>query len=176
MDEKEFRGLLGESLTESILNKNIDIYKHVIRDLVIPAENNKTTQIDNILITSKRIFVIENKNFNGIVKSNSNGEWYTILNKEKYNLNTNPIIQNKYHVDCLKRLLNKDDDIFYSLIVLGYNCKNEVFIHDSSNISIIKIDELQQKILDILINDEQKLSHEEMDDIYLKLKYKYSQK
>ena len=53
MDEKEFRGLLGESLTESILNKNIDVYKHVIRDLVIPAENNKTTQIDNILITSK---------------------------------------------------------------------------------------------------------------------------
>lgn len=172
MDEKEFKGLLGESLTELILQKNIGVYKQVIHDLVIPTENGKKTQIDNILITTKGIFVIENKNFSGIVKNDQNGNWYTILNKESYSTNYNPIEQNKYHIKCLQKLLDKDFNLFYSLIVLGYNTKNQVNISNETNTKVIKIDELIETIVDILLNTtENKLSHEEIDDIYLKLKY-----
>lgn len=172
MDEKEFKGLLGESLTELILKKNIEIYKHVIHNLVIPTEDGKTTQIDNVLITTKGIFVIENKNVSGIVKNEQNGNWYTILNKEPYPIEINPIEQNKYHIKYLQKLLQKEADLFYSLIVLGYNAKNQVNISNIKNTKVIKIDELVETIVDILLNTvDTKLSHEEIDDIYLKLKY-----
>ena len=172
MDEKEFKGLLGESLTELILQKNIGVYKQIVHNLIIPTENNKFTQIDNILITTKWIFVIENKNFSGIIKNNQDGSWYTILNKEPYPVKYNPIEQNKYHIKYLQKLLNKDSNLFYSLIVLGYNTRNQVNITNNINTKVIKIDELTETILNIMLNTkETKLSHEEIDDIYLKLKY-----
>ena len=172
MDEKEFKGVLGESLTELLLQKNIHVYKQIIRDLIIPAEDNKTTQIDNVLITAKGIFVIENKNLSGILKNDASGNWYSILNKETYPIRYNPILQNEYHIKCLQRLLNKDKNIFYSFIVLGYNSINEINVQTNSNVKVIKIDELEQEIVNLLLNiKENKLSHEEIDDIYLKLKY-----
>ena len=172
MDEKEFKGLLGESLTALIIKKNIDIYKQTIQDLKIPTENDKTTQIDNILITTKGIFVIENKNLNGIIKNDQYGNWYTILNKEHYPIKINPLEQNKYHIKYLQKILNRKEELFYSLIVLGYNSKNEINCITEKNTKIIKIDELETTIINILTNtNENKLSHEEIDDIYLKLKY-----
>lgn len=177
MDEKEFKGLLGESLTELLLQKNLGIYKQIIHDVIIPAEENKTTQIDNILITTKGIFVIENKNINGIVRNDQNGNWYTILNKEHYRIEFNPIEQNKYHIKNLQKYLEKDDDLFYSLVVLGYNAKNQLNIENIENAEVIKIDELVETIINKLINiNEIKLSHEEIDDIYLKLKYNCNNK
>ena len=177
MDEKEFKGLLGESLTEMLLQRNLGVYKQIIHDVVIPTKEDKTTQIDNILITAKGIFVIENKNWNGIIKRKQNGDWYIILNKEKYHIEFDPIKQNEYHIKYLKKLLGKEDDLFYSLIVLGYNAKNQLSIQDLKNTKVIKIDELIETITTIFLNtNDNKLSHEEIDDIYLKLKYNYGNK
>ena len=69
MSEEEFKGIFGESLTERLLSEHIPIYKKILRDICITLDNKKT-QIDNILITAKGIYVIENKNFSGLVISN----------------------------------------------------------------------------------------------------------
>lgn len=46
------------------------------------------------------------------------------------------------------------------------------FLTYDNNTMVIKVDELIETIVAILLNiDETKLSHEEIDDIYLKLKY-----
>lgn len=173
MNEQEFKGLLGESLTELLINNQIDIYKKVIRDITIPCNNGKNTQIDNILITTKGIFVIENKNWNAIVKNDEFGNWYEIANGKRLDLNQNPIKQNKYHIDNLKNLLKKDNDnLFFSIIVLGYNAINDLNIDENSeNVKIVNIYELTDTIIKTLLQtDEIVLSHEEIDQIYLKLK------
>jgi len=173
MNEQEFKGLLGESLTELLINNQIDIYKKVIRDIRIPAENGKTTQIDNILITTKGIFVIENKNWNAIVKNDPDGNWFEIAGGKRIDLHQNPVKQNRYHIDNLKKLLGKENEnLFFSIIVLGYNAKNDLDIDETQeNVRIVYIYELTKTITDILLStDDIILSHEEIDQIYLKLK------
>jgi len=173
MNEQEFKGLLGESLTELLINNQIDIYKKVIRDVKIPTENGKTTQIDNILITTKGIFVIENKNWNAIVKNDPNGNWYEISGGKRIDLNQNPIKQNKYHIDNLKKVLKKENDnLFFSIVVLGYNATKDLDIdEEKENVKIIHIYEITNTIINILLSTEEiLLSHEEIDQIYLKLK------
>jgi len=173
MNEQEFKGLLGESLTELLINNQIDIYKKVIRDIRIPTENGNTTQIDNILITTKGIFVIENKNWNAIVKNDPNGNWYEIAGGKRIDLNQNPIQQNKYHIDNLKKVLGKENDnLFFSIIVLGYNATKDLDIdEEKENVKIIHIYKITNTIINVLLStDEILLSHEEIDQIYLKLK------
>lgn len=173
MNEQEFKGLLGESLTELLINSQIDIYKKVIRDIRIPTENGKTTQIDNLLITTKGIFVIENKNWNAVIKNDSDGYWYEIANGKRIELNQNPVEQNRYHIKSLKRVLGKDNDnLFYSIIVLGYNAIKDLNIdEEQENVKIVYIYDLVNTIIDMLLNtDDILLSHEEIDQIYLRLK------
>ena len=173
MNEQEFKGLLGESLTELLINSQIDIYKKVIRDIRIPTENGKTTQIDNLLITTKGIFVIENKNWNAVIKNDINGYWYEIANGKRYDSYKNPIEQNRYHIENLKKVLGKDNNnLFYSIIVLGYNAIKDLDINEEKeNVKIVYIYDLVNTIIDMLLNtDDILLSHEEIDQIYLRLK------
>lgn len=163
MNEKEFKGLLGESLTERLISDNIKCYKQIIRDVIIEYEDKKT-QIDNIVITSKGIFVIENKNYSGIIIFN-NDDCIQILGNQKNYIN-NPINQNEYHIKILSKVLNIPFDSFKSYIVMGYdtNINNR-----SNNRNIINIQDLVRNILTDMCDSNDIFTHEEIDNIYLKI-------
>ncbi|WP_097034520.1 nuclease-related domain-containing protein [Clostridium tertium] len=61
-------GLEGENKTNAIFEKLSDDY-YVLSDLNVKVDN-KTSQIDNIVIGSNGIFVIETKNLNGLIEGN----------------------------------------------------------------------------------------------------------
>lgn len=63
-------GLVGENKAKSIFEKLSDDY-YVLNDLSIEVEG-KTSQIDNIVVGSNGIFVIETKNVNGHIVGDSN--------------------------------------------------------------------------------------------------------
>lgn len=169
MTEEEFKGIFGESLTERLIDEYLGVYKRIIRDCNIEI-GGKSTQIDNILITTKGIYVIENKNFNGLLVVNENNEWIQCLGDNKYYLTYNPYYQNKYHIEFLIKKIGLESKYFNSLIVLGYNVKKNIKINYEDCV-VLNIQELIQYIIDDFLNKEDILTHEQIDNIYMLLKY-----
>ena len=99
--ESKVKGYVGEKLVSRRLSKlNKRKYK-VINNLLLKTSRG-TTQIDHIVISQYGVFVIETKNYKGIITGNEyDDNWNQILfnNKE---LLRNPIKQNNGHIKVLK--------------------------------------------------------------------------
>ena len=95
---------------------------HVLENVTLPYEDG-TTQIDLIVISVFGIFVIEVKDFSGMLYTNSGKTWYQYLGKKKYPFQ-NPHHQNLAHIQALKNILkNAPDNIFKSLAVFMGSAK-----------------------------------------------------
>lgn len=118
------RSAHGERSIDKSLQK-LDIpNKLVIHDLIIPYRNS-SSQIDNILVTSKGIYVIECKKYSGDIIGNLEDtywyeETYSVsksgrLHSHKYKM-YNPIKQNNTHIKALRSLLKVDKSCFHPFI------------------------------------------------------------
>lgn len=66
------KGWIGETRVKWIIKKTKIGVRYVINNLVIKTDDNKTCQIDHILINSNGIFVIETKNYSGRIYGQEN--------------------------------------------------------------------------------------------------------
>ncbi len=100
------RGKRGENKVKSVIGKTIENECYVINNLILES-NNKSTQIDHIVINPYGIFVIETKNYSGqIYGSESQREWTQVLAYGKVkNKLYNPLKQNATHVYNVKRIV-----------------------------------------------------------------------
>ena len=102
------RGKMGESRVSKRLSKLANKYGgSVIDDVIIPGENDKTSQIDHIYICNYGLFVVETKNYSGRIYGNDKQrEWTQVLaygnTKNKI---YNPVMQNQTHIYRLLQLL-----------------------------------------------------------------------
>jgi len=106
---KKIKGDSGENVVNIELSKLSKEYK-TIYDLKIGIY-----QIDHLVIhdSSKTIFVIETKRWNGKIKGRrSDDKWEQLLGKNSYWMN-NPIIQNEKHI---KSLIDCGEYIGYKFI------------------------------------------------------------
>ena len=103
----------GEREVAEVLKK-IKGYK-LLNDILIKNKD-KTTQIDHVLIGKKGIFVIETKDFSGIIKGEEYSKEWTQVIKGYSNDFYNPIRQNYGHIKALENLI-KRRNIFISIIV-----------------------------------------------------------
>lgn len=170
------KGRIGEQIIEDNIRKNIDIYHKIIKNVILIKEGKKT-EVDIILITCTGIFVIESKNFSGyIYGNNKHRKWTQVLTSDKHNIFENPIIQNQYHIDFISSNLNLDQSYFYSYVVFGDNSKLQNITIDSTMTKNIKVinnsDLIENLLLDMHVEDI-KLSHEQIDKLYIDLKYFY---
>ena len=111
-------GQLGENVMNifaaELLDKDIYCPFH---DLIIPAPNGKTTQIDHIYVSQYGIFVVETKNYSGWIFGNvSQSQWTQIRYGKKYRI-PNPVYQNTWHIKALSALLGLPEKAFHSCIV-----------------------------------------------------------
>ena len=180
MDENSInreKGRIGEQIIEDNINKNIDIYHKIIRNVILNKDG-KETEVDIILITCTGIFVIESKNFNGyIFGNNKHQKWTQVLSKANHNVFDNPIKQNEYHIDFISNNLNLDQSYFHSYIVFGDNSKlQDITIGQDKlyDIKVINNKDLIENLLFDIHKDDIKLSHEQIDKMYIDLKYFYS--
>ena len=99
--ESKVKGYVGEKLVSKRLSKlNKRKYK-VINNLLLKTSKG-TTQIDHIVISQYGLFVIETKNYKGIITGNEyDDSWNQILFNNKEVLR-NPIKQNNGHIKALK--------------------------------------------------------------------------
>lgn len=94
------KGWLGEFRVKLVVGKTKPGVRYVINDFKLRVSENKTSQIDHIVINKNGIFVIETKNYSGRIYGREEQlEWTQVLKYGKVkNKLYNPIKQNKTHV------------------------------------------------------------------------------
>ncbi len=97
----------------------------IFHDLYLNNGNGKYSQIDLVVATKVGIVVFEVKEYSGWIFGTENQiNWTQILayGKRKYKF-YNPILQNKKHVEDLKKFYHFDNIPVFSMIVFFGNCE-----------------------------------------------------
>jgi len=138
----KFRGFMGEFWVKLELKKLPKDKYVVLNDIMIKDEKG-THQIDHLVISMCGIFVIEMKNYYGLIKGKEfDNKWCQYLGKNKsYFLN--PIHQNYGHIKSLSNLLKLDDKYFISIACFSNQAKIDV----KSNGIVTQVDYLKSEIL-----------------------------
>lgn len=107
MNTADIKGDVGEVITASSLRRDCNMT--VIRNIYLPY-NNHFTEIDMIAIGSFGIFIIENKNYDAIIKGSIKDKYWDVEYSRwcKYKL-YNPLLQNKLHKQAVMDLLSQYD-------------------------------------------------------------------
>lgn len=114
-----YKGEKGEKLIENILRQYAP-KDCIFRNVYIIKPNGVTTEIDLIMVSRFGVFVIESKNYSGVVYGSISEQMWQ---QERMNVIEfyNPIKQNRGHISALKTFLEFNDDVYYSMIVFGNN-------------------------------------------------------
>lgn len=126
-------------------------------------DNEKTTftEIDLIAIDNKHVYVFEMKNYKGWIFGSDNQKYWTqTLNRRTKNTFYSPILQNNGHLKALNNLLDKDENIYESVIVFSNNSKFKV----SFPYNVIKLKNIN-KFFNIYNNAPNNVTNEEIKDI-----------
>lgn len=164
------KGACGEFLIFCIMENMGENY--ILTNVYLPLDNNKTTEIDLIVINRTGIYVIESKNFNGdIYGSENSSEWTQCFNNNRKEYPFyNPIKQNQGHIDALNKYLDyKYSDAFYSYIVFGPMSNISGTSYSSPNLSVIRRGTLDSEYKLRISTRSDILSHEDIREIYSKL-------
>lgn len=98
-------GKLGEAMVEFHVWIGLNSKYQLINDATIKLQTGNTSQIDHLLLSPYGIFVIETKNYKGVIRGNAEDKtWKQVLGKNTYEL-YNPIMQNETHVRVIKGVL-----------------------------------------------------------------------
>ena len=115
--DRSFSGFVGEKRVASILS-GLDPKKYkIINNLTIYIDK-ESAQIDHLIISNFGIFIIETKNFKGIILGEETSNYWTqVLYKNRENF-YNPIKQNNWHIQALENILKNYSGILYFPIVV----------------------------------------------------------
>ena len=131
----------------------------------IPNRSGEKTELDIIMISTKGIYVVENKNYSGwIFGDEQSKNWCETLKGKKFFF-YNPVKQNKSHIRNLEKVLNIGEDKYISLITFNKNAILKKVKTESPKLYVKKYDELKK-----FIKEQEKcpdiLQHEEIEEIY----------
>ena len=128
----KFRGFMGEFWVKKELKK-LPRDKYLVLNDIMIEQNDYTHQIDHIVISQFGIFVIEMKNYYGLILGNDyQDKWKQYLGKKKYYF-LNPIHQNYGHVKALEEALDLDSKFFIPIVCFSNQAKLKI---ETSNIVV----------------------------------------
>lgn len=162
----KFRGFMGEFWLKKELYKLPKKEYLILNDVMIKS-NNKTYQIDHIVISKYGIFVIEMKNYYGRIYGNTYKKyWYQYVYNKKRSF-YNPIYQNYGHVKALEDNLKLKEDIFIPIICFS----NQAKINVTSKNIIINLDYINDVIKSykkVILNDNINIIRDKIISINIK--------
>jgi len=157
-----FKGWILEWKIDQILNQLANKYGGMaFKDLLIPF-NGETSQIDNVLITDKAVYVVEAKNYRGYIYGSASDDQWTLTQKnvktyknrrgKKYKktfINKhsfyNPIKQNDHHVKALNTLLKNPDTAIINIVTFGKKARLKK-IKKETHKPVIRVHQLKSVI------------------------------
>lgn len=120
--KKDFKGAIGELKIDLILGRFTSEYNFKVRDLLL-MKDGKSTQIDNVLVTNKKIYVIESKNYSGWIFGSENSKTWTqtfnFYGKVTKSSFFNPLNQNCAHIRYLSKFLDIPLSYFINIVVFS---------------------------------------------------------
>ena len=126
----KLRGYMGEFWVKKRLEKLPKGKYITLNDIMIEDENG-THQIDHIVISNYGIFVIEMKNYYGLIRGREyDDKWCQYLGRKRSYF-INPIHQNYGHIKALANLLSFDEDYFISIICFSNQAKVNVYCNNT---------------------------------------------
>lgn len=156
LNSPTYKGKNGERIVAKVL-ENISINTKVINDIIL-NDNGKSRQIDHIVINEYGVFVIETKNYGGVIYGKELSEnWSQYLKNKKYELK-NPIHQNYGHYKIVKKLLEEETDEIEPIVVFIKRCKLKL----ETKSKVVYHDQLRNYIK----SKEKVLNAEKIDQIY----------
>ena len=121
----EIKGKIGEQIVANLLAKLPNDQYHVMNDVLI--EIGKTSsQIDHIVVSQYGIFVIETKNYAGIVLGQEDDYRWTQVIGENRRWFYSPLKQNERHMQVIERCIKRTFDEFVPVVVFSRNCDLKV--------------------------------------------------
>lgn len=124
------KGQQGEAIVlEAVLKSHPDI--KCLSSLYVTTSSGQYTEVDLVAIHSTGIYVIESKNYRGVIVGNEDERIWNQAFIEDRNEFYNPIMQNAGHIRAIKLFLGEryKDIPFHSIIVFN----------NDSNIDMIKV-------------------------------------
>ncbi len=157
----ELRGRYGERAVRkklAVLPKEKYI---VFNDIMVKTERG-TSQIDHVVVSQYGIFVIETKNYNGMILGGENSdEWTQNIYGKKYRFR-NPLKQNYGHVKALESVLALPKEYFIPIVVFMQRANLKVKTAQ-------RVTTLKWLINAIYEHKELVLTQEEVDEIVKKI-------
>lgn len=155
------KGKMGETKVALILSTLPKVQYRTFNDVIVPTRNG-TTQIDHIVVSQFGIFVIETKNYKGLIYGGENAEtWTKNMWGNKYSL-YNPLKQNNAHVNALQVIVGLPNSSFIPIVVFS----NKARISVKTDQDVIILRKLKRVIKKYKT---QIFTQEQMDDIILKI-------
>ncbi len=116
-------GKSGEEFATEILENDLPDNCLILNDLQAEPRN-RPAQMDHVVVTPAGLFVIETKAYSGTLQGHANDEKWTQIKEyngnRKKNMLTNPIQQNKYHIEVLLNFIRDNDLAFAEEDVHNY--------------------------------------------------------
>lgn len=122
----QIKGDIGEALTASELRNKLSIL--VLRNVYLQY-GQRLVEIDMIGFSTRGIFVIENKNYSGVVRGSEDKVTWTVSGHRFYS----PVEQNKTHLEAVQRVLDQNGIGYKPIGVVLFN-NTEVHYRGSSNV------------------------------------------
>lgn len=135
-------GNYGEQMVQDILDNDIP-GEYYVKNNVCFKYKDKVVEIDHIVINKYGIFVIETKDWYGIVTVDNNSKKRILDNGKDVRSRQDPIQQNTVHIKRLKEILCVDSHYFHNIVVFTERA-------DISNINskfICYISELRERLI-----------------------------
>ena len=137
---KKFIGFMGEFGVKRELTKLPKSDYLTLNNLMLNT-NNTTHQIDHVVLSKYGIFVIETKNYDGLITGDKyKDQWCQHFGNKKYYFN-NPIHQNYGHIKALEETLNINTDSFVSIICISNRATIKV-----NDKNVVQLDNLTKLI------------------------------
>lgn len=158
------KGYYGEYLVFCELYKHLSGMGKLLMNINIPTENNKTTEIDLLLIHETGIYVFEMKHYKGTIYGRDTDAFWTQFFRTTKNAHfKNPILQNRYHINALRKMFPTPP--IYSIIVFtNDDCTVKVDFDNRIN-DVCTLNDLP-RILRNRFNNKQYFLPEQIDYIF----------
>lgn len=161
------KGARGEYRTSEYLDQ-APFQKKLLFNVYIPNRSGALTELDIVMISTKGIYVVENKNYSGwIFGDEKSKNWCETIKGKKYFF-YNPVKQNKSHIKNLEKILQIGENKYQSVIVFNNNANLKKIFTESINLCVITNRQLEKYLQkQSMIADQ--LTNEEIEEIYKKL-------
>lgn len=93
---------------------------HVLNNVTLRLQDDSTTQIDHVLVTTKGVFVIETKHYKGWIFANPKSKLWTQIIYEEKNRFQNPTFQNYKHIKAIQKLFEfLEPEFIHNIVVFS---------------------------------------------------------